>query len=173
MQRRTSSFPIENSLISRNGTSSVLTHFLPIFFDSVFPPIPRLGDPNYGAHRRTHGWRFLRSRSTCSLTKSPCSRPTANLLLKFWRQRLITFRIDPSQLSYANKGKIVASGGYGCVRKAILLPQVSQTNGNPEAHGWPTIASETAVAVKSLQAHGDIDLERFEKVRRGHVHVAE
>ncbi|KAG9023569.1 hypothetical protein FS837_005717, partial [Tulasnella sp. UAMH 9824] len=87
-----------------------------------------------------------------------------SLDLESWRQRLITFRIDPSQLSYPNKGKVVASGGYGCVRRAILLPQVSKTDGNPEAHGWPTIASETVVAVKSLQAHGDIDLERFEKI---------
>lgn len=86
-----------------------------------------------------------------------------SLDLEFWRQRLIEFRIDPSQLSYANKGKIVASGGYGCVRRAILLPQISKTDDNPEAHGRTAITSETAVAVKSLQAHGDIDLERFEK----------
>ncbi|KAG8902596.1 hypothetical protein FRC00_013757 [Tulasnella sp. 408] len=105
--------------------------------------------------------------------KSPGSRPTTNLLQKSWRQRLKTFRIDPSQLSYANKGKVVASGGYGSVRRAILLPQISKTDGNPDAQAGQTITLETAVAVKSLQAHGDIDLERFEKVRGGQVHVTE
>ncbi|KAG9044084.1 hypothetical protein FS837_008821, partial [Tulasnella sp. UAMH 9824] len=79
-----------------------------------------------------------------------------------------TERADSSsldlELSYPNKGKVVASGGYGCVRRAILLSQVNKTDGNPEAHVGPTITSEIVVAVKSLQAHGDIDLERFEKI---------
>ncbi|KIO23706.1 hypothetical protein M407DRAFT_26836 [Tulasnella calospora MUT 4182] len=85
--------------------------------------------------------------------------------LDLWRQRLVTFRINPSQLSYENKGKVVASGGFGCVRKATLLPspQIRRTGGRHERHRVPAITSQSVVAVKSLQAHGDIDLERFEK----------
>ncbi|KAG9018102.1 hypothetical protein FRB90_012291, partial [Tulasnella sp. 427] len=79
--------------------------------------------------------------------------------LEFWRQRLTVFRIDRSQLSYENDGKVIAAGGFGCVRKAILQRSTCafQTTGNSSRE------PEGQVAVKALQTYGDIDIDRLER----------
>lgn len=85
----------------------------------------------------------------------------------------MAFRIDPSRLSYANDRKFEARGGHGYVRKATLLPptQIQRGSGHHESHGREPTAPKTEVAVKSLHARGDIDSERFEKVRGTRVQV--
>ncbi|KAG8945869.1 hypothetical protein FRC04_012229 [Tulasnella sp. 424] len=91
----------------------------------------------------------------------PCSALLANPsnnadrdLLEVWRKRLANFRINPDRLEYLDNGKIIASGGFGHVRRAILkpLPQGDITG------------SEVRVAVKMLHmpVAVDFDAERLE-----------
>ncbi|KAG9018101.1 hypothetical protein FRB90_012290 [Tulasnella sp. 427] len=86
------------------------------------------------------------------------ARPKDSDSLEFWRQRLATFRINRSQLTYANQGKIIASGGFGNVRKATLC-RFTQLDAGASRYNTPAVA----VAVKALQAHGDIDVDRLER----------
>lgn len=121
---------------------------------------------NYGPHHRTQGWVFPRG---MSVQRSPerFIRGSPSIKHKFWRQRLLPLRIDPAQLSYANNRKVVASGGFGSIRKATFISSVllHSTGNHHKQHSGSDSKVGMAVAVKSLQAHGDIDSERFEKVR--------
>ncbi|KAG8973714.1 hypothetical protein FRC05_008302 [Tulasnella sp. 425] len=76
--------------------------------------------------------------------------------LEVWRKRLANLRINPNRLEYLDNGKIIASGGFGHVRRAILKPL---------PHGDIT-DSEVRVAVKTLHmpVAVDFDAERLEKV---------
>lgn len=66
----------------------------------------------------------------------------------------------------------MASGGSGSIRKATLPSSQLLRDSNPhERQGRSTTTSEIVVAVKSLQVHGDIDSERFEKVWGFHARV--
>ncbi|KAG9018098.1 hypothetical protein FRB90_012287 [Tulasnella sp. 427] len=77
-----------------------------------------------------------------------------------WRRRIAAFRINPEQLTYVDEGKVVASGGFGQVRKATYASDVAPLDAGEEPAG---LAADVTVAVKTLQIHMKVDKERLEK----------
>lgn len=82
----------------------------------------------------------------------------------------MVFHIDPNQLAYIDEDKVVASGAFGQVRKAIFtastLTQLDESPGEEVDHQPITVT----VAVKGLKIHLGIDVDRFEKVRPMQLH---
>ncbi|KAG9009032.1 hypothetical protein FRB90_008630 [Tulasnella sp. 427] len=77
-----------------------------------------------------------------------------------WRRRIAAFRINPEQLTYVDEGKVVASGGFGQVRKATYASDVAPVDTGEEP---ASRAADVSVAVKTLQIHMKVDKERLEK----------
>ncbi|KAG8915671.1 hypothetical protein FRC00_001537 [Tulasnella sp. 408] len=88
---------------------------------------------------------------------------SAEGLLEAWRQRIAAFRIHPSQLSYIDYGKVVASGGFGQVKKAVYTKRTRNRSSAVSPTAPNSKAAGITVAVKTLQIHMEVDKERLEK----------
>ncbi|KAG9041897.1 hypothetical protein FS837_011614 [Tulasnella sp. UAMH 9824] len=76
---------------------------------------------------------------------------------------MAAFRIHPGQLSYIDHGKVVASGGFGQVKKAVYTSRTRHQSSAVSPTTPNSKAPRITVAVKTLQIHVEVDKERLEK----------
>ncbi|KAG9009033.1 hypothetical protein FRB90_008631 [Tulasnella sp. 427] len=91
-------------------------------------------------------------------TIEPMAYSSDDTLLETWRQRIAPFRISLDHLVYADEGKVVASGGFGQVRKATYPRDM-----DPVVATLKAPIEGVKVAVKTLQVHVEVNEDRLEK----------
>ncbi|KAG8902599.1 hypothetical protein FRC00_013760 [Tulasnella sp. 408] len=71
--------------------------------------------------------------------------------------------LHTTQLSYIDYGKVVASGGFGQVKKAVYTKRTRNRSSAVSPTAPNSKAAGITVAVKTLQIHMEVDKERLEK----------